>query len=217
MCIKAVDPPRRYTGGIQVRLTRDRAMSAIIDTLRRDHRNFDELLRVLEQEMAVFDRTERPDYELLEAIVGYFEDYSDRCHHPREDAVFEKLKERDPAAAAAVGDLEAEHVEVAKGLRRFASVVEAILVERDIPREDFDKVVRDFIDNERRHMKMEEETFFPAALEALTAADLTELDGRLTDEKDPLFAGEPEQRFAALRRRIVQWEKDDQAERRGDD
>lgn len=188
-------------------------MSAIIETLRRDHRNFEELLRVLEQEMKVFDRTERPDYELLADVVGYFQAYPDRCHHPREDAVFEKLRQRDPAAAERVGDLEAEHARLAEGLRSFAGVVEAILVERDVPREDFDKAVRDFIDNERRHMKMEEESFFPAALEVLTEADWAELDQRLTDEKDPLFAGEPEQRFAALQNRIVKWEQEDQAER----
>ena len=35
----------------------------IIDLLRDEHRNIEKLLRVLEQELSVFDRGARPDYE----------------------------------------------------------------------------------------------------------------------------------------------------------
>lgn len=110
-------------------------MSAIVDSLRRDHRNFESLLQVLEHEVAVFECAERPDYEVLEAIVGYFQGYPDCCHHPKEDMVFEKLKQREPAAAKAVGDLDAGDMELAERLRNFASTVENVLGEQDMPRE----------------------------------------------------------------------------------
>ncbi|HMK71560.1 MAG TPA: hemerythrin domain-containing protein, partial [Xanthobacteraceae bacterium] len=73
-------------------------MTSIIETLREEHRNIEELLLVLEQELIVFDRNERPDYEVIQAVVRYFEDYPDCCHHPKEDMIFEKLKARDSAA-----------------------------------------------------------------------------------------------------------------------
>ena len=188
-------------------------MSAIVDSLRRDHRNFESLLQVLEQEVAVFECADRPDYEILEAIIGYFEGYSDCCHHPKEDVVFEKLKQRDPAAAKAVGDLNAEHVDLAERLRNFASIVESVLGEHDMPRETFITAAREFVEGERRHMKKEEEIFFSAALNALTEEDWVELDKKVTEEKDPLFAAQPAQEFAALRKRIVKWEQEDQVQR----
>src|SRR5262245_58724694 len=45
----------------------------IIDLLRQEHRNIEKLLRVLEQELNVFDRGERPDYEVIGAVIAYFE------------------------------------------------------------------------------------------------------------------------------------------------
>lgn len=192
-------------------------MPAIIDAIRRDHRNFERLLQVLEQEKAVFDSAERPDYDILEAVIAYFQGYPACCHHPREDAVFDKLKERDPAAAAKVGDLAAEHEKLAGQLRDFAETVEMILGEHDIPRDAFDTRLSDFIDNERRHMQLEEEIFFPAAEKVLTEADWSDLDARMTDEQDPLFTDTPGREFAELHERIVRWETEDQAERSGSD
>ena len=79
----------------------------IIDLLRQEHRNIEKLLLVLEEELRVFDRGERPDYEVVLAVIAYFQVYPDAYHHPQEDMVFEKLKARDPAAAAKIGDLTA--------------------------------------------------------------------------------------------------------------
>jgi hemerythrin-like domain-containing protein len=42
----------------------------IIEILRQEHRNIEKLLRVMEQELSVFDRGERPDYEVFGAISG---------------------------------------------------------------------------------------------------------------------------------------------------
>ena len=77
----------------------------IIDLLRQEHRNIEKLLFVLEQELSVFDRGERPDYEVIWAVIAYFQVFPDAYHHPQENAVFEKLKARDPAEAAKIGDL----------------------------------------------------------------------------------------------------------------
>ncbi len=72
----------------------------VIESLRQEHRNIEKLLLVLERELSVFARGERPDYEVVHAVIAYFQVYPDAYHHPPEDVVFEKLKMRDPAAAA---------------------------------------------------------------------------------------------------------------------
>jgi hypothetical protein len=93
----------------------------IIDFLRQEHRNIEKLLLVLEHELSLFVRGERPDYEVIRAVIAYFEVYPDVYHHPQEDIVFKRLKARDPAAAESVGDLAADHRSGAERLRRASS------------------------------------------------------------------------------------------------
>ena len=92
-------------------------MPKIIDILLEEHQNIEKLLLVLEHELELFDRSDRPDYEILQTIIQYFQDYPESCHHPKEEMIFEKLKARDPAKAKRFGDVEAEHELEAKRLR----------------------------------------------------------------------------------------------------
>jgi len=185
----------------------------IIDLLRQEHRNIEKLLRVLEQELNVFDRGERPDYEVIGAVIAYFELYPGAYHHPQEDKIFEKLRARAPAAAAKVGDLAAEHRSGAERLGRVAQAVESILADREVLRQTVDKIVRDFIVHERQHIAMEERDFFPAAVQALQPEDWTEIAAASTSQQDPLFSDIVEQRFDAVRRHILQLEQEAEAER----
>ena len=107
----------------------------IIERLSREHRNIEKLLAILEQELRVFDRGDRPDYEVIGAIISYFELYPEVYHHPQEDVVFAKLKIRDPNAAAKVGDLAREHQKGAERLHRVAHAVDSVLAGREILRQ----------------------------------------------------------------------------------
>ena len=181
-------------------------MSNIIQILLEEHRNIDKLLLVLEHELEVFDRSEEPDYEILQAVIQYFQDYPESCHHPKEDMVFEKLKVRDSAAANSIGDVEAEHQVETKRLRRLVEAVEEILTGREFLRQTFHDVVHDFIEHQRQHMDKEERLLFPAAVQGLRPDDWAELDARLNDRKDPLFNGVIETKFQALQRTILRWQ-----------
>lgn len=185
----------------------------IIDSLRQEHRNIEQLLLVLEQELSVFDRGERPDYQVVQAIIAYFQVYPAAYHHPQEDLLFEKLKARDPAAAANIGDLAAAHQDGAKRLRRVTQAVESVLSDREVLRHAVDGIILDFIEHERRHIAMEERDFFPAAVKALQRQDWAEIASRLTDQKKPLFSEAVEEGFDAVRRHILQLELEAEAER----
>jgi len=127
--------------------------------------------------------------------------------------VFAKLKLRDSAAAAKVGDLALEHQKGAERLRRVAEAVESVLADREILRQNVDTIVRDFIEYERRHIMMEDRDFFPAALKALQPQDWTEIASAMTNHEDPLFSETAEETFDALRARILQLEQEAEAER----
>ena len=188
-------------------------MSNIIQILLEEHRNIDKLLLVLEHELEVFDRSEEPDYEILQAVIQYFQDYPESCHHPKEDMVFEKLKVRDSAAANSIGDVEAEHQVETKRLRRLVEAVEEILAGREFLRQTFHDVVHDFIEHQRQHMDKEERLLFPAAVQGLRPDDWAELDARLNDQKDPLFNGVIETKFQALQRMILRWQRETETSR----
>jgi hemerythrin-like domain-containing protein len=186
----------------------------VVERLFQEHRNIEKLLVVLEHELEIFDRGDRPDYEVIRAIVGYFEVYPDVYHHPQEDQVFARLKQRDPAAAAKIGDLAREHQKGAERLRRVAHAVDSVLADQEVLRQTVDTIIRDFIDHERRHMAMEESYFFPAAKQALRPEDWAEIASTLTPRNDPLFSDAVEERFDTVRAHILRLEQEAEAERR---
>src|SRR5215468_8311462 len=185
----------------------------IIERLRQEHRNIEMLLAILERELGIFDGGERPDYEVIRAVISYFELYPAVYHHPQEEVVFDKLKTRDPAAAAKIGNLTLEHQKGAERLRSVAHAVDNVLAGREILRENVDHIVRDFIDRERHHMMMEDRDFFPAALKALQPQDWTEIASAMGSHEDPLFSEAAEETFDELRARILQLEQEAEAER----
>ena len=185
----------------------------IIERLSREHRNIEKLLAVLERELEIFDRGDRPDYEVIQAIISYFQVYPDVYHHPQEDLVFAKLKIRDPTAAAKLGDLAREHQKGAARLRRVAKAVDSVLADREVLRQNVDTIIRDFIEHERNHIVTEDRDFFPAALKALTPQDWVEIASALTGHKDPLFSDVAEERFDTLRTHILRLEQEAEDER----
>jgi len=188
-------------------------MTYMIEVLRQEHCNIESLLCVLEQELSVFGRGDRPDYDVVLAIIDYFRDYPDSCHHPKEDMIFAKLKARDPPVAASIGDLEAQHREQASRLRRVAQAVERVLGDHDLARRNVHDIIRDFISHERQHMAMEERVVFPAALAALRPQDWADIAGKLADRHDPFYQAGFEERFTKQLRNILEMEKEAEAER----
>jgi len=184
------------------------SMPKIINVLLEEHQNIEKLLLVLEHELEIFDRCGRPDYEILQTIIQYFQDYPESCHHPKEEKIFEKLKARDPAAAKRFGDVEADHGVEAKRLRSFARAVDSILADQEFLRESFHLAVHDFIEHQRQHLEKEERLLFPAAVKALRPKDWAEIDARLDDRKDLLFNSVVEEKFHNLEKTILRWERE---------
>lgn len=181
-------------------------MKSILDALRQEHRNITRLLDAVDHQVAFLARAAAPDYEVLQAIAEYFCDYPDRCHHPKENAVFARLSEKCPDEAASIGDLLQEHRDTAARAQAFRETIDSLFRDAVVPRAALVKSARDFVEAERRHMRMEEERFFPLALRKLTAEDWNEVAAQLSQERDPLFGDHVEENFAALRERLLAWE-----------
>ncbi len=183
-------------------------MTEVIAALRKEHANISQLLDIVEKQVAIFENGGIPDYDIIEGIVDYFQSYPDLYHHPKEDLVYLKLQLRDPAAAKQVGDLRKEHEELAARTREFAVAVRAVLNEAQVSRASFGQWALQFIEVHREHMAHEERFFLPAARAALTREDWEEIRQRASDQEDPLFGEEVGGRYEALRRKILQWERE---------
>lgn len=182
-------------------------MVEIIEILRQEHQNIENLLRVMEQELSVFDRGERPDYEVLEAIIEFFKKYPASCHHLKEDIIYEKFKTCAPDRAVSIADLEAEHREGAVRLRRVAQAIEIVLNDEEVLRDDVDRIVRDFIDNERKHIALEDDVIFPAIVDTLQAGDWADIAMTIADRYGPPSDADFEEQFSTLRRNILELEE----------
>src|SRR5579863_1736179 len=110
-------------------------MAGIIDSLRAEHRNIAKLLDVLERELDRAAVAGDPDWSVLHGVASYFCDYPDRCHHPKEDAVFSRLAAKFPGKARSVGDLLGEHQAVRLRAQRFRDHIQSIFLEDVLPRE----------------------------------------------------------------------------------
>ena len=185
----------------------------IIDILSREHRNIERLLRVLEHELDIFDHAGRPDYEVIASIIAYFEVYTELYHHRQEDLIFAKLRLRDPAAVAKMGDLAQEHRKGADRLHRVAIAVANVRAGGEIPRANVDAVIRDFLAHERRHIMMEDRDFFPAAVKALTAQDWTENRIHAHAAQGPAVQRRHGSTLRRPRAHIMELEKEAEAER----
>lgn len=182
-------------------------MTKILDDLREDHRNLARLWDLLGRELKVFKDSGQPDYGLVETILDYCLNYPDLCHHPKEDLIYEKLAERDPAAAKTIGDLKREHEKLASLTWRFSTAVSNVLEDEQLPRDWFMDIANDFLVFSRNHMQMEEVLFFPAARKSLTAKDWVELEAAIENVNDPLFGEDKQEKYESLFQDIMDWGK----------
>jgi hemerythrin-like domain-containing protein len=190
-------------------------MTEAIRVLHREHANMAALVKTLEWQLAEFEAGGAPDYDVIRSVIDYFLSFPDLYHHPKEDLVFGRLKQRAPATAERIGDLRREHEALAARTRELSAGLKAVLDEAHVPRESFVRWARAFIDLQSRHMQMEETKFFPAALELLVEDDWQQLEAAMTTPEDPLFGERVGERFEHLRKSILQWQEEHQRSRRG--
>jgi len=182
-------------------------MAALLDQLRREHANIRGVLTVLERQVRAFAADAHPDYALMQAAVEYLGSFPEASHHPKEDLVFARLKARDPKALAAIGDLHGAHEKLKANLLEFAEALRAVVADAEIPRSALVHRAEAFLELQRRHMAMEEASFFPAVERTFNAADWEVVAMLLRPATDPLHGAAGDARFDALRRDIMAWEE----------
>jgi hemerythrin-like domain-containing protein len=186
------------------------AAMTILDKLRHEHASAVQLLRALEWQLSEFKLSKQPDYDVLLAAVDYFMTFPSLSHHPSEDLIFDKLRERAPDIAASVGDLRGAHDALADQVSALAHGLKSILVEAELPREAILRWFAEYIDHQRQHIEMEESTLFPATEKRLTEGDWRAIEVEIARSIDPVSEASADEKFAELREAIFNWQRQDE-------
>lgn len=168
-----------------------------------EHANFARLLNLLDDQLALFHDAGAPDYELMQEIMFYMTHYSDVLHHPKEDLVFARIREREASVAKVVDELAAQHRHLKSAGEHLIGHLDEVVNGTISSRAEIEANARDYIDTLRRHMRIEETQILPLAERLLSARDWSAIHAAIGRVEDPLFGKHPERRYASLQQQIA--------------
>ena len=178
-------------------------MSKIMRQLRTDHSHVARLLGFMDRQLDLVKAGSNADFALMQDAMQYMTGYADKYHHPREDLVFERLRERDKALASVLDALEREHQALAEKGSAFLAVLGGVVDGALAERADFEAQGRDYVGFLRAHMHREDTEVFPRADTALADSDWRRVDEAMEVQEDPLFGRLVQDDFQDLYRYVM--------------
>ena len=168
-----------------------------------DHVNFGKLLDLLEDQLELFSGGGAPEYGLMLDIMYYMTHYSDVVHHPKEDLVFARVKQREKSAAPRIDELTQQHRLLKTSGENLVRAIDDIVNGSISSRDQVAGYARTYITDLRTHMRTEETEILPLAERLLGRHDWSVIHATIGDIEDPLFGTSAEKRYAALRKQIA--------------
>ena len=179
-------------------------MADPIASWRAEHEYFARLLQLLQKQVDVFHAGGKPKYALMQDIVSYLREFSDRYHHPREDVAFERLARYCPDLTLVLARLQQEHRVIAHAGATLLAHIESVLQGAILPREQLEAAAATYLIYYQNHLRIEETAVLARASQHLTADDWEAVHTAVPTLPDPLFGADPENRFRELLRQIAQ-------------
>ena len=168
-----------------------------------EHDNFEQLLELLEDEVAAFHRGDTPNTELMSDIVSYLRAYSDCIHHRREDVAFKRLVRRDPGLELVINRLLQEHRVIAYAGEELLEALDQSLAGELVPRERIESAAATYLAYYRNHIATEELKVMPRAALVLEPEDWAAVIAAVPASPDPLFGSDIATRYRRLRQQIM--------------
>ncbi len=204
------DPYDKYHAGRDIsghtvggRKSTEAAMRAQIRAWKEEHRKFEKLLMVLEQELDRFRTRNRTNCRLLLDVVSYMTQYPVRFHDPMEGLAYEAVVERLPSVARLVHSLHRQHALVVRSGEDLQGLSDSLMTETLLSRAEIERSARAYVDAFRIQLGMEERIILPLAQGLLSEEDWAELRLRFHAGEDPVFGTALQRRYRALHRQIA--------------
>ena len=171
---------------------------ALMTELREDHRNMAVVLNLLDDLVVQMDAGKDPDFELFDEIMRYMTVYPDAVHHPKEDVVYEQLREKRPDLTEHLDHVPDDHRDIAHLGSLLRDEVEAVNAGAAVRREKMIEDTAAYVTRLRNHMQWEERDLF-RRIDKMLDAEPHKIDVSDYEHiKDPVFELEVEAGFRRL-------------------
>lgn len=177
-------------------------MSISLRRLRRDHRNVEIVLALIEEQVDRATCGVEPDMALLNAAIAYFREYFTVFHQPKEEIIFGHLVGHVKNFAHEIFPLLDDHRALACRVDELERALKAVNGADQAALKDFIAAARSFIRSQREHLSAEERYFYPDAERILSGPQWAEVDRYLPGAQDPLSQVPPSAVFAPLARAV---------------
>ncbi len=180
---------------------RDSALAIIRD----EHCMLRSVMHALEQVVReVLAQRIEADPALIASMLYYIDDFSERCHHPKEDEyLFRLLRERTSSGDAVLDELQAQHVHSAQMMAYLQQLFVHYLGGASDGLRHFSDAVESYAAFLWDHMEQEEDRVLPLAEKHLQAGDWQAIDAAWRSNKDPLRGEQLQPEFHKLKQRIA--------------
>lgn len=176
-----------------------------------DHTNLERLVRLLDGWMTAFTPPRVADVELVVDALYYLTHFPDVSHHPLEDRIVDRLRDKGALPGGFAEEIEAQHATIARQGGDLMRDLEFVVRGQDwswkLETLSWDLVVpnvRLYAERLRHNMAVEELILFPAAVRHLDADDWRTIrPASVKGAHDPLFQAEADERFIQLHRAIA--------------
>ena len=124
--------------------------------LREDHRNMTVVLDLLDGLIEEMDAGGDPDFELFDEIMRYMTVYPEAVHHPKEDIVYEQLREMRPDLTEDLDHVPDDHSDIAHLGSLLRDEIEAVIAGGAVRREKMIEDAAAYVTRQRNHIQWEE-------------------------------------------------------------
>ncbi|MFI4920576.1 MAG: hemerythrin domain-containing protein [Gammaproteobacteria bacterium] len=175
----------------------DRPIDAI-DTLRREHANMRSVLTLIRNQLDVLDRGSAGNFVLLANALYYLRKFPGTVHHPKEELIFEYLRNADPSLTKDTAEAHKQHREIYELEDWLIELALNVPMPGTTSRQRLMEFGRHYLQVQRDHSMREEKILFPRAAELLKAKDWAEVARRFKEIDDPLFGTHKGERYEML-------------------
>lgn len=168
-----------------------------------DHRNLLRLLRFLREEIGHYDDPEIDTdlHQVLDAL-DYISSYPETCHHPMEEAAFDRMEQRGIGEHEVIQRIRAQHKELERATAELKRLLELVFNDHPVPIKRIKEALHDYLDGQFRHIEAEEQEIFPVMARELNDEDWRYVAAAVEARRDPLFNGTLTEPYAELSRRL---------------
>ncbi|MDM0073692.1 hemerythrin domain-containing protein [Variovorax sp. J2P1-59] len=178
--------------------------------IRHEHRALSAMLRAITLLLSEHRRRGTlPDFDALQAMLFYVDEFPERLHHPKESRLlFPKLRGRNAQTDALLDRLDRDHLRGEQTIRELEHALIGFRMmsetgQRQARQARFENLMKQYVDFYLDHMRVEEAEILPLAESVLKDDEWAELDAAFLMNRDPLAGYEADEAYRPLFKKIL--------------